>query len=130
MRINVANDFVQPIFQPPLQIHILLGMHRGENAGFEMPKVHFCRTNPRLALLWHGWSTVAEELLPPKQLCNPEKAISIAGAMRRTDAISRVKALIQVSQDFLRARLFFLGQAFKFSLLVSICPLFSPQPAS
>lgn len=111
MRINVANDFAQPIFQPPLQIHILLGMHRGENAGFEMPKVHFCRTNPRLALLWHGWSTVAEELLPPKQLCNPEKAISIAGA--RTDAISRVKALIQVSQDFLRARLSFPWTSFQ-----------------
>lgn len=105
MRINVANDFAQPIFQSPLQIHIVLRMHRGENTGFEMPKAHFCRTDPRLASLWHGWSTVAEELLPPKQLCNSAKEISVAGT--RTDEISEVKALKQVSLNFLRVSLSF-----------------------
>lgn len=111
MRINVANDFAQPIFQSPLQIHIMLGMHRGKNNGFEMPKVHFCRTNPRLASLLHGWSTVTEKLLSPKQLCNSEKAIFTAGS--RTDEISRVKALKHVSLSFLRDSLSFLWASFQ-----------------
>lgn len=67
MRINVANDFAQPIFQSPLQIHIMLGLQEGENAGLKMQKMFFCRTNPRLLVPWHSQSTVAEELLPPKQ---------------------------------------------------------------
>lgn len=70
MRINVANDFAQPIFQSPLQIHIMLGLHRGENTGLKKQKMCFCRTNPRPLLPWDGQSTVAEELLPPKQTWN------------------------------------------------------------
>jgi len=105
MRINVANDFAQHIFQSPLQIPVMLGTQRGGNTGLEMSKVHFCRANPRLALLWQGWSTVAEELLPLQQLCNPQKAISVAGT--RTDEISEVKALQHVSLNFLRVNLSF-----------------------
>lgn len=111
MRINVANDFAQPIFQSPLQIHIMLGTHREENTGFEIPKVHFCRTNPRLASLWHGWNSVEEELLPPKQLCNSEKEISIAGT--RTDEISGVNTLKHVSLNSLRVSLSFPRASFQ-----------------
>lgn len=81
----------------------MLGMHTAENTGFEMPKGHFCRTNSRLALLWHGWSTVVVELFPPKQLCNSEKAISLAGT--RADEISEVKVLKHISLNFLRVSL-------------------------
>lgn len=107
MRINVANDFAQPIFQSLLQIHIMLRLQRGENTGFEMPKVHLCWTNPRLSL-WHGWSLAAAELLLQKQLWNPEKAISTAG--ERTDESSEVRALKHVSLNFLSQSFFPLGK--------------------
>lgn len=107
MRINVSNDFAQPIFQSPLQIHIMLGLQRGENTGFEMPKVHFCWTNPRLSL-WHSWSLVAVELLSPKQLRNPEKAISTVGV--RTDESSKVRALKHLSLNFFSQSFFPLGK--------------------
>lgn len=96
MRINVANDFAQPISQSPLQMHIRLGMSVEKNTTFEMPKVHFCRTNPRHG--WPTWSSVQLELPLPKKVCNSEKAISIAGT--RNDEISRVKALKDVSLNF------------------------------
>lgn len=57
MRINVANDFAQPISQSPLQMHIRLGMSVEKNTTFETPKVHFCGTNPR-----HGWPSWKLEL--------------------------------------------------------------------
>lgn len=112
MRINVANDFAQPIFQSLLQIHIMLGLPRGENTGFEMPKVHLCWTNPRLSL-WHGWSLAAAELLPQKQLWNPEKAISTAG--ERTDESSEVRALKTRFTEFPQSVFLSLGKALKFS---------------
>lgn len=97
MRINVANDFARPIFQSPLQMHIMLGTSVEENTTFEMPKVHFCGTNPRHAC--PTWSAVQLELPLPKKVCNSEKAISIAGT--RKDEISRLKALKDISLNFL-----------------------------
>lgn len=121
MRINVANVFAQPIFQSPLQIHIMLKWHRGENTGPKMWEMCFCRTNPRPLFPWHVHSTVAE-LLPPKQIWNSEKAIPIAGT--RTDEISEVRTLRYVSLNF-QSVFLFLGQDFMFSLLISNSLFFS-----
>lgn len=56
---------------------------------------------------------LAEEQLPPKYLCNSEKAISVAGT--RTDEISKVKVLKHVSLNFLSVSLsFFQGNLSSF----------------
>lgn len=87
MRINVANHFAQPIFQPPLQMHVTLGMSIKENTAVEMPKAAMQdKSQSGLAHLEPG----EPELLRPKKPHNPKKEISIASM--RKDELSGVKA--------------------------------------